>query len=206
MYPAAEHVTVELNQIWHLEVRELVVRTLSAQGESQDSEAASIPQGLLVPPASAPPPHILLPVCTRLVDLPLPSISTDTHIPKPTPQSEPFFQPHQNILQPHSLHCTPQAQFEPSGDSQDREADPAHQCTEPSQPWALGCHPLPTPVPPTLEAPPFQARRSPSPQRILPQPQGAPIPNVIIKAIAREATQRAESSMSTVSATYLSSC
>uniref|UniRef100_A0A3B3S615 RIMS binding protein 2a n=1 Tax=Paramormyrops kingsleyae TaxID=1676925 RepID=A0A3B3S615_9TELE len=198
MYPAAEHVTVELNRIWHLEVRELVVRTLSAQGESQDSEVATIRQGLMVPPAPPPAPHILLPVCPHLVDLPLPSISTDPHIPNPTPQSEPIFQPHQSILQPHPLHSTPQAQFEPSGDSQDREVDPAHQCTEPSQPWALGCHPPPTLVPPTLEAPPLQARRSPSPQRILPQPQGAPIPNVIIKAIAREATQRAESNMSTM--------
>ncbi|XP_048876064.1 RIMS-binding protein 2 [Brienomyrus brachyistius] len=193
MYPAAEHATVELNRIGHLEVRELVVRTLSAQGESQDSEVATIPQGLLVPPAPPPLPHILLPVCPRLVDLPLPSISTDPHIPNPIPQNEPIFQPHQPILQPPPLHSTLQA---PSGDSWDRAIDQPNQCTEPGQSWASGCHPPSTLVPPTLEAPSFQARRSPSPQRILPQPQGAPIPNMAIKAMAREATQRAASSVS----------
>ncbi|NXD40208.1 RIMB2 protein, partial [Copsychus sechellarum] len=51
----------------------------------------------------------------------------------------------------------------------------------------------------TLEPPalhgPLQARRSPSPNRILPQPQGAPVPSTIAKAMAREAAQRvAESS------------
>ncbi|XP_043822698.1 RIMS-binding protein 2 isoform X3 [Dromiciops gliroides] len=33
-------------------------------------------------------------------------------------------------------------------------------------------------------------RRSPSPNRILPQPQGAPVPNTVAKAMAREAAQR----------------
>uniref|UniRef100_A0A5F8GQW6 RIMS-binding protein 2 n=1 Tax=Monodelphis domestica TaxID=13616 RepID=A0A5F8GQW6_MONDO len=38
-------------------------------------------------------------------------------------------------------------------------------------------------------------RRSPSPNRILPQPQGTPVPNTVAKAMAREAAQRmAESS------------
>lgn len=42
---------------------------------------------------------------------------------------------------------------------------------------------------------PLQGRRSPSPNRILPQPQGTPIPNTVAKAMAREAAQRvAESS------------
>ncbi|XP_008945459.1 PREDICTED: RIMS-binding protein 2 isoform X3 [Merops nubicus] len=37
---------------------------------------------------------------------------------------------------------------------------------------------------------PLQGRRSPSPNRILPQPQGTPIPNTVAKAMAREAAQR----------------
>ncbi|XP_062445854.1 RIMS-binding protein 2 isoform X8 [Rhea pennata] len=48
----------------------------------------------------------------------------------------------------------------------------------------------------TLELPapnfhgPLQGRRSPSPNRILPQPQGTPVPNTVAKAMAREAAQR----------------
>ncbi|XP_027588824.1 RIMS-binding protein 2 isoform X9 [Pipra filicauda] len=44
----------------------------------------------------------------------------------------------------------------------------------------------------TLEPPSFHShgRRSPSPNRILPQPQGTPIPNTVAKAMAREAAQR----------------
>ncbi|XP_059719385.1 RIMS-binding protein 2 isoform X5 [Haemorhous mexicanus] len=45
-----------------------------------------------------------------------------------------------------------------------------------------------------LEPPTFhghlQGRRSPSPNRILPQPQGTPVPNTVAKAMAREAAQR----------------
>ncbi|XP_041344202.1 RIMS-binding protein 2 [Pyrgilauda ruficollis] len=43
--------------------------------------------------------------------------------------------------------------------------------------------------PPTFHGP-LQGRRSPSPNRILPQPQGTPIPNTVAKAMAREAAQR----------------
>ncbi|NXX36608.1 RIMB2 protein, partial [Nicator chloris] len=43
--------------------------------------------------------------------------------------------------------------------------------------------------PPALHGP-LQGRRSPSPNRILPQPQGAPVPNTVAKAMAREAAQR----------------
>nr|XP_031362110.1 RIMS-binding protein 2 isoform X1 [Lonchura striata domestica] len=46
----------------------------------------------------------------------------------------------------------------------------------------------------TLEPPgppgPAAGRRSPSPNRILPQPQGAPVPSTVAKAMAREAAQR----------------
>ncbi|XP_036907761.1 RIMS-binding protein 2 [Sturnira hondurensis] len=46
-----------------------------------------------------------------------------------------------------------------------------------------------------LEPPSLQGRRSPSPSRILPQPQGAPVSSSVAKAMAREAAQRvAESS------------
>ncbi|XP_054700737.1 RIMS-binding protein 2 isoform X14 [Grus americana] len=45
--------------------------------------------------------------------------------------------------------------------------------------------------PPTPNFPsPLQGRRSPSPNRILPQPQGTPVPNTVAKAMAREAAQR----------------
>ncbi|NXD95660.1 RIMB2 protein, partial [Chaetorhynchus papuensis] len=37
---------------------------------------------------------------------------------------------------------------------------------------------------------PLQGRRSPSPNRILPQPQGTPVPHTVAKAMAREAAQR----------------
>uniref|UniRef100_H0XD66 RIMS-binding protein 2 n=1 Tax=Otolemur garnettii TaxID=30611 RepID=H0XD66_OTOGA len=52
----------------------------------------------------------------------------------------------------------------------------------------------------TLEPPglPGSGRRSPSPSRILPQPQGAPVSTSVAKAMAREAAQRvAESSRTT---------
>lgn len=43
--------------------------------------------------------------------------------------------------------------------------------------------------PPSFHGP-LQGRRSPSPNRILPQPQGTPVPNTVAKAMAREAAQR----------------
>ncbi|PWA26820.1 hypothetical protein CCH79_00000766, partial [Gambusia affinis] len=64
----------------------------------------------------------------------------------------------------------------------------------PGQPgWDPSRSPLQPPVPMqghTLEAPPPVHLRSPSPQRILPQPQGMLIPDTVAKAIAREAAQR----------------
>uniref|UniRef100_A0A8C2I4L0 RIMS-binding protein 2 n=1 Tax=Cyprinus carpio TaxID=7962 RepID=A0A8C2I4L0_CYPCA len=109
MYPTADFVTVELNRIQGLEAREVIVRTISAQGESQDSPVATIPHNLLVAHPHGHPPH-----------------------PPPYPQPHP---------------------------------------RAPS--------PLPPPSHPghTLEPPHIEGRRSPSPQRILPQPQGVPIPN-----------------------------
>ncbi|CDQ56351.1 unnamed protein product [Oncorhynchus mykiss] len=48
MYPTADYVTVELNRIQCLEAREVIVRTLSAEGESQDSPVATIPHSFLI--------------------------------------------------------------------------------------------------------------------------------------------------------------
>ncbi|XP_069353483.1 RIMS-binding protein 2 isoform X6 [Eulemur rufifrons] len=62
--------------------------------------------------------------------------------------------------------------------------------------WEHGRAPAPAHVH-TLEPPalPGSGRRSPSPSRILPQPQGAPVSTSVAKAMAREAAQRvAESS------------
>uniref|UniRef100_A0A8C6X032 RIMS-binding protein 2 n=1 Tax=Neogobius melanostomus TaxID=47308 RepID=A0A8C6X032_9GOBI len=59
MFPMADYVTVELNRIQCLEAQEVIVRTLSLQGESQDSQVAVIPNNLLVPlPQLALPPPI----------------------------------------------------------------------------------------------------------------------------------------------------
>uniref|UniRef100_A0A673ZNH1 RIMS-binding protein 2 n=1 Tax=Salmo trutta TaxID=8032 RepID=A0A673ZNH1_SALTR len=138
MYPTADYVTVELNRIQCLEAREVIVRTLSAEGESQDSPVATIPYNILGPPHHSP--H---------------------HHPHPMPHAR-------------------------ESETKEHEAG-----LRPGLPWERSLSPLPPPMcGHTLEPPHFQGRRSPSPQRILPQPQGAPIPNTIAKAMAREAAQR----------------
>uniref|UniRef100_A0A8C8MNS3 RIMS-binding protein 2 n=1 Tax=Oncorhynchus tshawytscha TaxID=74940 RepID=A0A8C8MNS3_ONCTS len=139
MYPTADYVTVELNRIQCLEAREVIVRTLSAEGESQDSPVATIPHSILGPP------H-------------------------------------------HSPHHRPPPKLVSARESETKEHEVG---LRPGPPWERSLSPLPPPMcGHTLEAPHFQGRRSPSPQRILPQPQGAPIPNTIAKAMAREAAQR----------------
>ncbi|XP_067250035.1 RIMS-binding protein 2 [Chanodichthys erythropterus] len=146
MYPTADFVTVELNRIQCLEAREVVVRTISAQGESQDSPVATIPHSLLVPHHPGHP-H-----------------------PPPYPQTYPPTHPQPHV-QPHTMSRRPGQSWEP--------------------------HPrAPSPLPPPshpghmLEPPQIEGRRSPSPQRILPQPQGVPIPNTVARAMARQAAQR----------------
>uniref|UniRef100_A0A8C7CAJ9 RIMS-binding protein 2 n=1 Tax=Oncorhynchus kisutch TaxID=8019 RepID=A0A8C7CAJ9_ONCKI len=140
MYPTADYVTVELNRIQCLEAREVIVRTLSAQGESQDSPVATIPHNILRPPHHSP--H------------------------------------HRSPAHPHPI----------ARESETKEYEAG---LRPGPPWERSLSPLPpTMRGHTLEPPHFQGRRSPSPQRILPQPQGAPIPNTIAKAMAREAAQR----------------
>ncbi|XP_022611587.1 RIMS-binding protein 2 [Seriola dumerili] len=148
LYPTADYVTVELNRIQCLEAREVIVRTLSTQGESQDSPVAVIPHNLLGSPRlshrTTAPPH-----------------------PIPHPQSHP----------------TLVSAREP--ETKEHEVG-----LRPAQPWERSPSPLPPMRGSNLEPPHFQPRRSPSPQRILPQPQGVPIPNTIAKAMAREAAQR----------------
>uniref|UniRef100_A0A8C6W0A9 RIMS-binding protein 2 n=1 Tax=Nothobranchius furzeri TaxID=105023 RepID=A0A8C6W0A9_NOTFU len=147
LYPTADYVTVDLNRIQGLEAREVIVRTLSTQGESQDSPVAVIP---------AQPIH---------------------HPPPPHPQ------PH---FQRHSMPKT-----KPLLSAREPETKEHEVGLRPSQPWERSPSPLPLMHGPNLEPPHFPPRRSPSPQRILPQPQGVPIPNTIAKAMAREAAQRA---------------
>ncbi|KAJ7994147.1 hypothetical protein DPEC_G00262890 [Dallia pectoralis] len=162
MYPTADYVTVELNRIQCLEAREVIVRTLSAQGESQDSPVATIPHNILgpvplPPPQPHGPPQVLL------------------H-PAPHPQPQ---------HQPYPVTKT-QLGSERESETKEHEAGP-----RPGHPWERSPSPLPPPMRGHLLGPPHvQGRRSPSPQRILPQPQGAPIPNTIAKAMAREAAQR----------------
>uniref|UniRef100_A0A3Q2Q518 RIMS-binding protein 2 n=1 Tax=Fundulus heteroclitus TaxID=8078 RepID=A0A3Q2Q518_FUNHE len=137
LYPTADYASVDLNRIQGLEAREVIVRTLSTQGESQDSPVAMIPHNLLGSPR-----------LSHRVTAPPPSM-------------------------PHPPHTLP------------------HVGLRVAQPWERSPSPLPPLHGPNLEPPHFPPRRSPSPQRILPQPQGVPIPNTIAKAMAREAAQRA---------------
>uniref|UniRef100_H2TV60 RIMS-binding protein 2 n=1 Tax=Takifugu rubripes TaxID=31033 RepID=H2TV60_TAKRU len=141
LYPTADCVTVEINRIQCLEAREVIVRTLSTQGESQDSSVAFIPHNLI----ASSQPHFLR---------------------HSMPKSKPLLSARESETKEH--------------DAGLRSAQPWERC--------------PSPLPPmcghNLEPPHFTARRSPSPQRILPQPQGVPIPNTIAKAMAREAAQR----------------
>nr|XP_061804439.1 RIMS-binding protein 2-like [Nerophis lumbriciformis] len=143
LYPTADYVTVELNRIQCLEAREVIVRTLSTQGESQDSPVAIIPHNLLAPPHTNPP-----------------------FQRQPVPKSKPLISAREPETKEHVASMRP------------------------GPPWERSPSPLPPMRGPNLEPPPFQTRRSPSPQRILPQPQGVPIPNTIAKAMAREAAQR----------------
>ncbi|XP_072271846.1 RIMS-binding protein 2 isoform X16 [Pyxicephalus adspersus] len=146
VFPAAENIVVDLLKILNLDAKEVTVRTLSAQGESEDSQIAHIPPALLVPPTLQQ--HTgTMPTCKPL------SSGPDT-------KDEDMY-PHQRLDGSWEHH-----------------------------------HPVTTVYGPTLEPPTSNfhssghGRRSPSPQRILPQPQGAPISNTMAKAMAREAAQR----------------
>ncbi|XP_037391953.1 RIMS-binding protein 2 isoform X3 [Pygocentrus nattereri] len=207
MYPTAEYVTVEVNRIQCLEAREVVVRTISAQGESQDSNTAAIPHNLLgAPPHSRPPPHpqphpppppypqsyppthpqphLQQPV-SHPVPHPPPLHSQHPHPPPPPPPQHPHIHP------PPSPHSIPKHKLLPS--ARDPHAKEPELARRPWDPHPRAPSPLPPPTPGghSLEPPPHpEGRRSPSPQRILPQPQGAPIPNTVARAMARQAAQR----------------
>uniref|UniRef100_A0A3Q1CAT4 RIMS-binding protein 2 n=1 Tax=Amphiprion ocellaris TaxID=80972 RepID=A0A3Q1CAT4_AMPOC len=144
LFPMADYVTVELTRIQCLEAREVIVRTLSVQGESQDSQVAVIPNNLLVPlpPLPLPPP----PASARDLDAKEHTAHHGGAIPPGQPGWDPTRSPSSQPPVPMHGH--------------------------------------------TLEAPPPANPRSPSPQRILPQPRGTLIPDTVAKAIAREAAQR----------------
>uniref|UniRef100_UPI00398EF5ED RIMS-binding protein 2 isoform X2 n=1 Tax=Pristiophorus japonicus TaxID=55135 RepID=UPI00398EF5ED len=149
MLATAEGVTVDYLRIQNLETREIIVRTVSAQGESEDSYAAAIPTDLLVPP---------------------------------TPQ----------------LRAAPRTKPLASARAPDTKEHPAGPALRRDESWEQTHSPSPhhgRSLEPTLLNYGLSANRSsngrsPSPQRILPQPQGAPISNTAAKAIAREAAQR----------------
>ncbi|KAM9841129.1 RIMS-binding protein 2 [Aulostomus maculatus] len=249
LFPMADYVTIELTRIQCLEAREVIVRTLSAQGESQDSQVAVIPNNLLVPlpPLPLPPPmhphagphpphphaqphlqspHVphatpQLPAPPQAHGQPLPPHPHPPHpqphprLPHPggpqQPQVRPphphpqalHLQPHQGPRPQHQLPLLPHPQPHPipqrpvSARDLDAKEQAAHHgaAIPPGQPgWDPTRSPSAQPPLPmqghTLEAPPSANPRSPSPQRILPQPRGTLIPDTVAKAIAREAAQR----------------
>ncbi|XP_040915059.1 RIMS-binding protein 2 [Toxotes jaculatrix] len=251
LYPMADYVTVELTRIQCLEAREVIVRTLSIQGESQDSQVAAIPNNLLVPlpplplpppmhPHAGPPPHPhaqphlqsphlphatpQLPAPPQVHGQPLqphpphpqahPRVphpgghpQPQLRAPHPQPQAQPLHlqprPPHQGPRPQHQLPLLPHPQPHPipqrpvSARDLDAKEHAAHHggAIPPGQPgWDLTRSPSSQPPAPmqghTLEAPPPANPRSPSPQRILPQPRGTLIPDTVAKAIAREAAQR----------------
>ncbi|XP_058246415.1 RIMS-binding protein 2 isoform X2 [Hemibagrus wyckioides] len=189
MFPTAEYVTVEVNRIQCLEAREVVVRTISAQGESQDSNAASIPHNLLPPPPQSrphPPPF----PATYPQSFPHPQPQPP---PPPTPHTQPpppHPQPQPQMHPPPSAQPFPKPKLLPSArDAHAKEPDAGRRQCQPWEPHQRAPSPLP---PPTagghgLEPP------APPPhvtQRILPQPQGTPISNTVARAMARQAAQR----------------
>ncbi|XP_067340627.1 RIMS-binding protein 2 isoform X3 [Channa argus] len=246
LFPMADHVTVELTRLQCLEAREVIVRTLSVQGESQDSVVAVIPNNLLVPlpplplpppmhPHGGPPPHphaqphlqsphlphamAQLPAPPQAHGQPLP-VHPQPHprlshpagppqpqlrLPHPQPQTlhlqpQP---PHQGPRPQHQLPLLPHLQSHPIPqrpvsardlDAKDHAAHHGGGIPTGQSGWDPTCSPSTQPHVPmhghTLEAPPPANPRSPSPQRILPQPRGTLIPDTVAKAIAREAAQR----------------
>uniref|UniRef100_A0A8C5E813 RIMS-binding protein 2 n=1 Tax=Gouania willdenowi TaxID=441366 RepID=A0A8C5E813_GOUWI len=205
LYPTADYVTVELNRIQCLEAREVIVRTLSTQGESQDSPVAVIPHNLLGSP------HLSRRATATPQPMPQPhSVHSQTHPPYPSTYPLNHPQPHMQLLpqaQPHTLphmqstphppshspphfQCHSMPKSKPFVSAREPETKEHEVGLRPAQPWERSPSPLPPMHGSTLEPPSFQPRRSPSPQRILPQPQGVPITNTIAKAMAREAAQR----------------
>ncbi|XP_037547686.1 RIMS-binding protein 2 [Nematolebias whitei] len=163
LFPMADYVTIDMTRIQCLEAREVIVRTLSAQGESQDSQVAVIPNNLLVPlpplplpapmhPHAGPPPH------------PQPHLQSP-HLPQPTPQLP--APPHPQPLPPHPQH--PQAH---------------PRLPHPGRP--------PHPQPQSLHLQPHAPHQGPRPQHrlpLLPHPQPYPIPQRPVSARDLEAKE-----------------
>ncbi|XP_077149406.1 RIMS-binding protein 2 isoform X8 [Ranitomeya variabilis] len=147
VFPAAENIVVDLMKILNLDAKEVTVRTLSAQGESEDSCTALIPSDLLRTPAQQHP--RTMSKCKPLGSAGMPDTKDD--------------------------HVCSHRKLEDAWDHS-HSVSPIHGHT--LEPPLSNFHSL------------GHGRRSPSPQRILPQPQGAPISNTMAKAMAREAAQR----------------
>ncbi|KAM8872586.1 RIMS-binding protein 2 isoform 3-T4 [Synchiropus picturatus] len=144
MFPMADYVTVELTRIQCLEAREVIVRTLSVQGESQDSQVAVIPNNLLVP----------------LPPIPLP--------PPMHPHPHPHPQPH--LQSPHLPHGTPQLPAPPLAHGQPIPPHPQHphpRHPHPGGPQQLQLRP-PHPHAQPLNLKPQQPHPGPRPQHRLP--------------------------------------
>ncbi|KAK2840676.1 hypothetical protein Q7C36_012255 [Tachysurus vachellii] len=183
-----EFVTVELNRIQCLEAQEVVVRTISAQGESQDSNAACIPHNLLPPPPQSRP-HLPTFPANYPQSFPQPQPPPSTpHTQPPPPHPQP--QPQPQIHPPPSTQPYPKPKLLPSArDAHAKEPEAVRRQCQPWEPHQRAPSPLP---PPTAGG---HGREPPAPpphvtQRILPQPQGTPISNTVARAMARQAAQR----------------
>uniref|UniRef100_A0A8C4KDI7 RIMS-binding protein 2 n=1 Tax=Dromaius novaehollandiae TaxID=8790 RepID=A0A8C4KDI7_DRONO len=112
------------------------------------------------------------------VDSSVAAIPSDLLVPPtPHPRTAPKSKPLASAGVPETKdeHLGPHIKMDESWE-QTRSASPVHgHMLEPPAPNFHG---------------PLQGRRSPSPNRILPQPQGTPVPNTVAKAMAREAAQR----------------
>ncbi|XP_035196703.1 RIMS-binding protein 2 isoform X11 [Oxyura jamaicensis] len=112
------------------------------------------------------------------VDSTVAAIPSDLLVPPtPLPRTAPKTKPFASAGAPETKeeHLGPHLKMDESWE-QTRSASPVHG------------HTLEPPVPNFHS--PLQGRRSPSPNRILPQPQGTPVSNTVAKAMAREAAQR----------------
>ncbi|TSO88069.1 RIMS-binding protein 2 [Bagarius yarrelli] len=187
MFPTAEYVTVELNRIQCLEAREVIVRTISAQGESQDSNAATIPHNLLPPPLqSRPHPPPFPPNYPQS----FPQPQTQPPPPAPHTQPPPPPQPQSQIHPPTSAQPFLKPKILPSArDVHAKEPEAGRRQCQPWEPHQRAPSPLP---PSTARGHSFEPLAPPPhvTQRILPQPQGTPISNTMARAMARQAAQR----------------
>ncbi|KAM6052664.1 RIMS-binding protein 2 isoform 3-T3 [Chlamydotis macqueenii] len=112
------------------------------------------------------------------VDSSVAAIPSDLLVPPtPHPRTAPKSKPLASAGAPETKeeHLGPHLKMDESWE-QTRSASPVHG------------HTLEPPAPNFHST--LQGRRSPSPNRILPQPQGTPVPNTVAKAMAREAAQR----------------